>query len=436
MDELSEKVEKLLKSLLSIKTGVSKDLMVPAIKAPSLKVPKSSIKQPSVGKIPSGLPPPSKKDPTKVAEQLKNPQPGKVNVEVLKIEDNGQWTLNKDDRPIKTKIDKPLTPVSRARISSTRAPVNAATEGFANHHFPEQKNLIHGIDINKAKSIRGSVAGNAARAPATGNKEVILKRASSHTNAKERGHLDNGFNSARREVLFHNMAHDLFGMGKHVPTTGGFTRNGEEYSAQELRPTATHADLKYKPEDLLENTKGENPLGTPQKINEFADPSHGRTLKKLHNSGELHKLALMDNIMGHHDRHAGNYMMDKGNKLHLIDNGTSFDYGNFDQIHYPDYLKHAEDQNIKGMGLDNTKVHPEAAKWLNSIDPEKAKEILARNGHDENSSVTQGLLRRLQGAKNTVNNDSEHYKNMENLLDKNRLTSGPLYPHPDQEHTW
>jgi GNAT superfamily N-acetyltransferase len=98
MDELYEKTEALLKSLLSIKTGASKDLMVPAIKPPSfnLKPPKApSIKAPSAGKIPSGLPPPSKKDPVKVAQQLKNPNPGKVNVEVLKVESNGQWSLEK-----------------------------------------------------------------------------------------------------------------------------------------------------------------------------------------------------------------------------------------------------------------------------------------------------------------------------------------------------
>lgn len=93
MDELIEKTEALLKSLLSIKTGASKDLMVPALKPPAMKLPKPSIKQPSANKLPSGLPPPSKKDPVKVAQQLKNPNPEKVKVEVLKVEENGQWSL-------------------------------------------------------------------------------------------------------------------------------------------------------------------------------------------------------------------------------------------------------------------------------------------------------------------------------------------------------
>ena len=129
--------------------------------------------------------------------------------------------------------------------------------------------------------------------------------------------------------------------------------------------------------------------------------------------------------------------MDKGNKLHLVDNGTSFDYKNFDSDHHePDYLKHAQSSNVEGMGLDNTKIHPEAAKWLNSIDPEKAKEIFAAHGHDENSSAQQGFLRRLQGMKNAVNNGPEHYKSLSNVLDKNRLMTGPLHKHPNEEPKW
>lgn len=435
MDELFEKTEALLKSLLSVKTNASKALMVPALKPPTMKVAKPSIKQPSAGKIPSGLPPPSKKDPVKVAEQLKNPQPGKVKTEILKVEGNGQWSLTKgtsDHTPILGQV----TPERHAQIAANRAPINAKTEGFANHSHA-QENLIHGLDLHSAKPMRGSAAGAATRAKTNNGKEVILKKASSHQNAKERGHLNNGLNSAKREVLFHNMANDVFGMGHHVPTTSGFSRNGEDYSAQEMKNNATHADFKKDPAASLDDfSEGENPFEAPQKEGEFADPSHAETLKKLHGSGELHKLALMDNIMGHHDRHGGNYMMEKGNKLHLIDNGTAFDYGNFDTTHYPKYLEHSEDPNIKGMGLDNSKLHPEAAKWLNSIDPEKAKQVMAQHGQDEHSPAAQGFLRRLQGMKNAVNNGPEHYGNVSNLLDKNRLTTGPIYQHRPIEAKW
>jgi hypothetical protein len=89
-EDLIAKIEELRKGLLSIKP--KQDFFVPAIKSPELKTPKMSMKQPSA--MPGTLPPPSKKDPKKMAEQLKNPNPGKVQApEILKIENNGQWKL-------------------------------------------------------------------------------------------------------------------------------------------------------------------------------------------------------------------------------------------------------------------------------------------------------------------------------------------------------
>lgn len=427
MDELTKKVEELLKSLLSVKTNASKDLMVPALKPPSIKVPKPSLKQPTLGKIPSGLPPPSKKDPVKMAEQLKNPQPGKAKVEILKVESNGQWSLAKS-------VKTPGTPVigehKAVALENSKAPIHTS-EGFANHHGPEQNKLIHGLNIYDTPKLDGGWAGGGsykANNPVTGG-HAIVKKASAHADQAERGHLNNGFNSAKREVLFHNMAKDYFGMGKHVPTTSGFNRGGEDYSAQEFKENADHPDLKEKPPSTDETSFGSDGP------DEFKHPQHAKTLKKLHESGDLHKLALMDNIMGHHDRHSHNMMMDTDkDNLHLIDNGTAFDYKNFDSLHpYPAYMRHAENPNIKGMGLDNTQLHPEAVKWLNKLDPQKAKEMLAAHGHDEHSPATQGMLRRLQGMKNAVNNGPEHYGSVKDLLDKNRATSGPIPP-PVKKH--
>jgi hypothetical protein len=431
MDDLAQKVEELLKSLLSLKTNAKKDFFVPALKSPSLNAPKPSIKQPTIGKIPSGLPPPSKKDPIKVAQQLKNPNPGKVNVEVLKIEENGQWSFSKS---IGTKVDRPSTPAIVTRQAQKIAPINSSVEGFKTHS-PDQTKLIHGLDVNNSKPMRGSIAGGAHLASNPISKQnVILKRASDHANQKERGHLDNGFNSAKREVLFHDMAHGYFGLGEHVPTTAGFSRDGEDYSVQEMKSKAKHVDLK---DDVLDKPtqEGENPFEAEGQ-KELADESHGKILNKLHDNGTLHKLALMDNIMGHHDRHGGNYMVEGDDKLHLIDNGTSFDYKNFDTNDYPAYLKHTEDSKIKGMGKDGTSLHPEAVKWLNSLDSDKAKEILAAQGHGPNSSVTQGFLRRLQGMKNAVNNGQKSYRSVYDLLENNRTTSGPMYRHENKEPAW
>lgn len=124
-DELYEKTEALLKSLLSIKTKPGKNnsevpaaikgLTIPTPKLPSklpdltlkaptmpkptgAKLPKSAKQAEKENKIPGGLPPASKKDPQKVAEQLKNPNPTKPSnpqEDVLKADSNGQWYLEK-----------------------------------------------------------------------------------------------------------------------------------------------------------------------------------------------------------------------------------------------------------------------------------------------------------------------------------------------------
>lgn len=121
-DQLYDKTEALLKGLLSVKPinhsempAAIKGATIPTPKLPS-KLPDLSLKAPKLpkateaklpkspeqaakeNKIPGGLPPASKKDPQKVAEQLKNPNPTKLTnpqEEVLKVASNGQWSLEK-----------------------------------------------------------------------------------------------------------------------------------------------------------------------------------------------------------------------------------------------------------------------------------------------------------------------------------------------------
>ena len=91
MQDLIKKIEELKKALLTIKA--KEDLLVPALKMPSVKpLSMPSLSTPPPTKIP-GLSPPSNKDPKKVAQQLKNPRPKKPNMEILKTDQNGQWSL-------------------------------------------------------------------------------------------------------------------------------------------------------------------------------------------------------------------------------------------------------------------------------------------------------------------------------------------------------
>lgn len=400
MDDLFGKLEQLYKSLLSLKSEQRKNAFVPALKTPaaSFKLPKPSTK---MAKIPGGLPPPSKKDPVKVAQQLKSPNPGKVQVEILKVEDNGQWSLNKaeiEDTIVSprgvngTKIEGSKLKESNAlsaRLKNNTTPVDSAEHGWKEHNGPAQSNLIHGLKIHEAVPIRSTGKQGAAWATSDAHPHTaIIKNSLDHENREERGHTKNNFNSARREVMYHNLARDYFGLGQHVPTTGGFTKNGSDWSAMQKVPNASHPEPRFYPEDRVE----------------MDNPNHEKVLQRLNNQGTLDKLSIMDNIMGHHDRHRNNYMLDdSGDNLHLIDNGTAFDYDNLDSHPIPHYRQMAGFDSLRGEGgHDNKELHPEAQKWLEGLSPEKAKEMLAAQGHDENSVATKGFLKRLTGMKDKV----------------------------------
>jgi hypothetical protein len=421
MDDLKQKIVELRKSLLSLKE--QRDVFAPAIKQPAIKVPK--VPNQTANKLP-GIAPDSKKDPIKVAEQLKNPRPKKVKVEILKVEDNGQWSLSKASEP----GTFASSPKATQRIATNTAPVNAVEQGHFNNR-PAQNALVHGLKVHQAAPI-GKATGIANAMFATSDAHphtAVVKNSAEHPDQEPRGHNKNGFNSAKREVLYHNLAHDFFGMGKHVPLTAGFTRNNQDWSAQKKVDDAGHVRLKSADAgfDALDQPGDffEAPADAQPKQDEVVNPNHARVLNDLHRSGDTHKMALMDNIMGHHDRHGGNYMVDnKGDNMHLIDNGTAFDYGNFDNVSLPSYLKTLHDKNISGMGHDNASLHPEAAKWLNQLDPEHAKKVLADQGHDENSDVSKNFVKRLNSIKER--SSKKDYKNVDDLLHSNRSTTGPV----------
>jgi hypothetical protein len=409
MRDLIDKFKQLRKSFAAMKP--KENALVPALKIPTVKplsMPSSSGVATKT-KLP-GIAPVSGKDPKKMAEQLKNPRPTKPRVEVLKVEKNGQWSLDKAEGTIKV----PEAPAAAGPKPST---VNSSFNGFGyGHHQPEQNKLIRGLDFSTAKPVgRGVTTGmwmNSSEHP----HQVIVKNSVNHPNQKERGHLNDNFNSAKREVMYHNMARDFFGMGKHVPLTAGFHKLGNDFSAQQQVPNASH----------LETTDhGSGPLT----IN---NPNHAKTLKDLHNSGELHKLAMMDNIMGHHDRHKSNYTLDdKGSGLHLIDNGTAFDYENFDPRDKAHFHEISKSKNIKGMGHNDEKLHPEAEKWLMNLDPKKAAEIFANHSYAQDANHVKGFQTRLKSLQEKVK--SGNYKDVESLLKENRLSSGPMHAHHSEK---
>jgi hypothetical protein len=425
MQELIAKIEELRKTLAAMKPKSAGNSLVPALKLPTLKplsVPSTSAGAAPKTKLP-GASPASTKDPKKMAEQLKNPRPKKPKIEILKVEGNGQWSLDKADFQEKTFTATPAatTPKSATTKLAPAAPhvVRAATSGFRfGHHAPEQNKLVEGLNFSTAKPLNDGVSGAQWMGSNSHPHTMVVKNASMHPNREERGHVGpDNFDSAKREVMFHNMARDFFSMGKYVPTTAGFHKDGDNYSAQKKAENASHPNLVDQPGG---------------KALKFENPNHEKVVGNLHDTGELHKLALMDNIMGHHDRHRKNYMIgDKDQSLHLIDNGTAFDYRNVDPRNISHFHETAKSGNIQGMGKKDEQLHPEAKKWLMGLDPKKAAAIFAGHSYPQDSEHVKGFMKRLQSMQDAVKKGS--YGNVERLLGNNRLSSGPMHPHHSEE---
>jgi hypothetical protein len=478
MDDLENKLEELLKGLFALKE--QQGPLVPAIKPPKLggapkagAAPTIKVSAPKAPpKIAGGLPPASKKDPTKVAEQLKEGvKPQKVSApEVLKIENNGQWSLSKALNATKAMPDRtqaatgvtvaapkttiinpqqtavaphttiagttggpsfkpkptpaPTTPPASPRqsaggtvplrprpqgnvgvatpntpASATEAvdvtkpkstePLSAAKHGWLKTHSPIQNSLLEGLTLHDAKPIGKGLQGAAFANSNVHKASAIVKNSAMHEDKEMRGHVKNGFNSARREVLYHDLAHKFFGLGDHVPTTAGFTKDGEDWSAQQKVDGASHTKFIRIPKD--------DGMGSTKII---ANANHEKILRDLNNSGQMDKLSMMDHLSGHHDRHGGNFLLDDaGSGMHLIDNGTAFDYGNLDRsAPIPHYRQYVQDLGLHGPGghESHKQFHPEAQKWLSKLNPENAKKIFAEHGHDENSPAMKGFMARLE----------------------------------------
>lgn len=160
---------------------------------------------------------------------------------------------------------------------------------------------------------------------------------------------------------YYRMAKDFFGMGDHVPVTAAFR----------------HPDVHHKPVIAQEFLSG---MKTPfTHVGEFV-----KAAKRAREDGSLHKLSLMDQIVGVADRHGGNVMVDDGKVKH-IDNDFSF----LDEGHEPFY--HRPFSGFQGIGQDT--LHADAMSWLRSLNPrELVRQAVSHGIHRVTAS---GMAKRL-----------------------------------------
>lgn len=256
-------------------------------------------------------------------------------------------------------------------------------------HNADQKKLVHGIDINDTKDtgdgITSQVGLSGFGKNARGQGVIVKSRLTDRQvdgDAFEdpMGEHYKSFTTAQREGLYHNLAHHL-GLGKYVPTTSvvhdkqdkdSHGAAGNHYSVMERVKDGEH----YSNED----------------------DSHRDALSEAYDSGDLHKLGIMNSILGNSDRHGSNFLMSpKG--LHLIDHGMTFDYHNSNRdLSFPDYLDTAIKNDGKRRSQDT--IHPEAVNWLKSINPEHLDNVL--NKHKIHRDFKNPIISSLRKAQNLV----------------------------------
>jgi hypothetical protein len=415
--------EKLALFKASLKQGQPK-IQLPKI--PEIK----PIKPVTIKKLavkPAKLPavaPDSKKDPKKIAQQIKDGSMSTKTVKLLK---------GSDGLPAKPKISEDKTPMMKQPAKGEEEHYGSGYRFVDGHKdsfhgsSPEQINLNHGINIASPSPI-GLGAMSAHRAfNIKNNSNVILKNAEKHFDRKERGH-DQGFDSAQREVLFHDMAHKFFNMGKYVPTTAGFSK------------LMTSVDDPNQIRKVNFSAMKEIPNPSKLRMNmdaDIVDDNQKSSLKNMYNSGDMHKIAIMDNIMGNHDRHGDNYLFDKDANLHLIDHGTSFDYGNFDPVDTPHFYRSFKYSELEpGLrnrvdAVKNDKIHPEAKKWLLNLNHDDAINAFKQSGYDLNDKHVSDFMTRLSNLQHLASHHPE--KDLTSLLKENRLSTGPMHSRYDEE---
>lgn len=249
--------------------------------------------------------------------------------------------------------------------------VDAAQHGSGLNSHDEQKQLIHGLNFDQPPARSQGPALPNDTYFASGDRSHWRQGTKNPVFVKAAESKEGPFNEARKEVAYHNLAKDFFGLGDYVPTTAliRHPKTGREHAVID-RVRGEHVSVPgWDPLDRYE---------TPDK------PEHRQQLTRLGDSGELDRLAVMNHVLGNNDRHELNYMLTPEGGMKLIDHGLAFATAHRVNPLAPDYLTHYHatkdrDSGQKQRSLDTEALHPDAQKWLQGLDEQQLAQHLEQN---------------------------------------------------------
>ena len=198
-------------------------------------------------------------------------------------------------------------------------------------HTKEQKYLIAGIPSNN------QVNSDPTKKMNSKGQRVIVRRGFNDENDK--------VFSSEKATGYYNLSRDFFGLSHHVPMTASYL---------DPKDRSPHHAILQLPKLLT---------GTHPKM----APHYDEMVKQSAREGKLHKLAIMDYVLGHKDRNMNNMAFDSQAHPYLTNNEKSFGTPNI-----PEYW-HTVDAPHKI-------VNHSTKEWLDTLDPETLMRSVKQNG--------------------------------------------------------
>lgn len=236
------------------------------------------------------------------------------------------------------------------------------------------EHAIHGTDEDQAKLVEGLYWDESKyHDPGhqeMGSKVFKLQNDAGHPvfakidwSAEPEAQNEHEHSQPHKAPAYYKLAKDYFNMGQHVPVSVA------------IKHPKVAKGMPIQVQSFLKDMK------TPYTHNK----DWRELATKSRQDGSLHKLALMDMVMGNRDRHPGNIVM-HDNRIYHVDNDQSFENSG----DAPFYATASAERG----GVARDLLHQDASKWLQSLDPKKL--VSMASAHGIIKPEIEGMVKRLR----------------------------------------